>query len=244
MARQSRPSPAILLTRPAGRNERFAQELAMAFGAMTIVQSPLLAITYLNPAVPDEGIKSLIFTSEAGVEGYRRLAGDRPPVRRAWCVGQRTADAAQAIGLEAVAAGGNAHALCAAIIAAKESGPCLHLHGRDTRGDVVATLGARGVVARSCTVYAQEPQPLTSAAKTLLSGKDPVVAPVFSPRTAALLSGERKRLLLPAPLWFIALSCDVAAELTLQKDDRTAISQSPDSTGLIAAAGTFLTASA
>lgn len=244
MVRQSRPNPAILLTRPLGRNERFAQDLGAVFGPLTIVQSPLLAITYLSPDLPDEGITSLIFTSEAGVQGYRRLASSRPVVRRAWCVGARTAEAAQAIGLDAVAAGGNARTLCDAIIAAQEGGSYLHLHGRDTRGDVAATLQARGIVARSCTVYVQEAQPLNSDAVALLSGEGPVVAPVFSPRTAALLCGERARLSLPAPLWFIALSGDVAAGLALQAGDRIVISETPDSLALIAAAGTFLTASA
>ncbi len=244
MARQSRALPPVLLTRPEDRADRFADELRAAFGPdLVIVTSPLLTLTYLSPALPACPFAALIFTSESGVAAYQSLAV-RPPATRAWCVGGRTAAAARAIGLDAQLGAGDAAALCRAIIAAGEKGPLLHLHGQDTRGDVAQTLTGVGIPTQSCTIYAQNAQPLSPDAQFLLSGPYPVLAPLFSPRTAAVLSSERARLALLAPLWIAALSRAVADAVVLQNADRIAISSMPESAALIRAIGTFLPASA
>jgi uroporphyrinogen-III synthase len=118
--------------------------------------------------------------------------------------------------------------LCRAIEAAGEAGPLLHLHGQDRRGDVAETLSARGISTVGVVVYDQDPQTLTAEAATLLSLDQPVLAPVLSPRTARLLSAERARLALNAPLRILALSPAVAEAMVLHPGDRIAISERPD----------------
>ena len=150
MTPQSRAIP-VLLTRPEAAGDRFAAELADTFGdRVRIVASPLIAPRYLSPALP-QGAAGLVLTSETGVEAARRLraAGAALPAR-AFCVGHRTASAAAAAGFDALSAGGDADALVAMILATGKAGPLLHLHGRDTRGNVAArlTAGVRGDQAR------------------------------------------------------------------------------------------------
>lgn len=130
MVPQSRPLvTAVLLTRPEAQGARFAAALAEALGPVRLVTSPLMAPAFLVPAIPLRP-DALIFTSETGVEGYRRLAApELSDVRRAWCVGNRTARAAEAAGLAAHSAEGDAERLIAAILAADEPGPLLHLRG-------------------------------------------------------------------------------------------------------------------
>jgi uroporphyrinogen-III synthase len=228
MARQSRIPP-ILLTRPAAAGNAFADALRAKFGVDTrIILSPLLTFRILDRPLPEGPFAALIFTSAAGILASRgRIAAGR-----AWCVGDRTAAAAREAGHTVQVAGGDAAALCQAIIAAGEEGPLLHLHGRDVRGDVAARLTGAGIPTQAQVVYAQEPQPLTPEAAALLSGADPVLAPVLSPRTARLLIAERDRLTLTAPLWFAALSSAVAHGLVLRAGDRIAISERPETAAL------------
>jgi uroporphyrinogen-III synthase len=221
--------PPILLTRPAAAGDAFADALRARFGAETrIILSPLLAFRILDGPLPEGPFAALIFTSAAGV----LASHDRMAVGRAWCVGDRTAAAAREAGYTVQVAGGDAAALCQAIIAAREEGPLLHLHGRDVRGDVAARLTGAGIPTQAQAVYAQDPQPLTPEAAGLLSGAGPVLAPVLSPRTARLLVAERDRLALTAPLWFAALSSAVAEGLVLQAGDRIAISTRPETASL------------
>ena len=58
--------------------------------------------------------------------------------------------------------------------------------------------------------YAQEAQPLTAQAVALLQGDKPVIAPIFSPRTAEILAAECRRITATAPLIVIAMSPAVA----------------------------------
>jgi uroporphyrinogen-III synthase len=98
----------------------------------------------------------------------------------AFCVGDRTAAAARLAGFAATSAQGDAAALLALILS-DPPGPLLHLRGQDTRGDLARRLSARGVP-----------------------------APLFSPRSAAILGAECVRIAATAPIHVVALSPAVA----------------------------------
>lgn len=207
MTPQSRALP-VLLTRPEAAGDRFATELADAFGdRVRIVASPLIAPRYLAPDLP-VGAAGLVLTSETGVEAAGRIRRAGVPLpTRAYCVGDRTARAAREAGFDPLSADGDADALVAMVLARAEAGPLLHLHGRDTRGDVAARLTAGGVPTSGHVVYEQVPQPLTPAARALMDGGGTVVVPLFSPRTAALFAATAPH---HATLWVAALSPAVA----------------------------------
>lgn len=150
----------------------------------------------------------MIFTSETGVEAA--VAGGWSLPRTAYCVGDRTAQAAQAAGFAARSAGGDATALVALLTGERPPGRLLHLRGAEARGDVAATLTAAGIPTDEAVVYDQKEQPLTDAARALLCGDAPVIVPLFSPRSARLFvaAGDWR-----APLWIAALSPTVADEI-------------------------------
>ncbi|AMJ46055.1 uroporphyrinogen-III synthase [Cereibacter sphaeroides] len=245
MVPQSRPLvPAVLLTRPEAQGARFAAALAEALGPVRLVTSPLMVPAFLVPAIPLRP-DALIFTSETGVEGYRRLAApELSDVRRAWCVGNRTARAAEAAGLAAHSAEGDAERLIAAILAADEPGPLLHLRGAESRGEVAPRLAAAGLTAAEAVVYDQRPQPLSSEARALLTDGAPVIAPLFSPRTARLLAQELARIGGTGPPWVAAMSPAVAEAAAALPVARLSVAARPDAEALLQAVKALLDAEA
>jgi uroporphyrinogen-III synthase len=203
-------SPVVLMTRPPGQGAAFARALRARFGPLRIVHSPLIAPADLPVTLPAGHFAGCIFTSQAAVGAAARAGLPPGP---AFCVGARTAAAARAAGHDAEALGGDADGLVAALLARCLTGPLLHLHGRDTRGDVAARLTAGGLTTVGVAVYAQEPRPLTPAARRLLNGAAPVILPLFSPRTAEILSAQARDV--AAPLWIVAMSpaVDAAAQV-------------------------------
>lgn len=193
---------------------------------MRVVISPLLAPAFLRPVLP-VGAQAVIFTSETGVAAA--VAGGWALPRAAYCVGDRTARAAQAAGFASRSAGGDAGDLVALLVQDRPPGRLLHLRGAEARGDVAATLTAAGIPAAEAVVYDQQPQPLTDEAHALLMGDDPVIVPLFSPRSARLfVAGGGWR----APLWIAALSPAVADEIG-GRAARLAVARHPDADHLL-----------
>jgi uroporphyrinogen-III synthase len=180
------PAPLVLLTRPREASERFAAMLRAEFGPMQIAILPLMEIVPLVTTLDLEDVAALIFTSAAGVEVFSDLTGDRS--LPAWCVGERTAQAAREAGLKAMSAGGDAAALVALMADARPLGRLLHLHGAHTRGDVAEGLNKAGLRAEGRAIYDQRrisPGPAFTAA---LAHDGPIVVPLFSPRSARLFA--------------------------------------------------------
>ena len=177
----TRQPPVLLLTRPEPDSRAFAARVGALSGAeVRVVISPLLEIVPMGPPAPPDGVP--LFTSAAAVP----LAGPGGG-RTAWCVGPRTAEAARAAGWAPREGGGDAAALVAAILASGDPGPFVHLRGAHARGAVTGWLRAGGRAADDRVVYDQRAVPLSPSASDALRGVAPVVAPLFSPRSAALL---------------------------------------------------------
>lgn len=214
MTAQSRP--VILLTRPEPAAARFAAALRDRLPGVKVLMAPLIAPLLLSPPLPPvwgEGrVRGLIFTSETGVAGFARIAADRS--LPAFCVGPHTADVARAAGFTAHACGGDAEAVVAELTALRPAAPLLHARGRDARGAIAARLSAAGIETGELIVYEQHEQPLSAPALALLAGDAPVVAPLFSPRTAAIFARAAAGAVLRAPLYLAAISPAAAAELS------------------------------
>lgn len=207
MAPQSR-APTVLLTRPAAQSARFAADLRARHPDLTLLTSPLLTPTFLSPDLPDTAFTALILTSETAVRAARLLPG--LPIH-AFCVGTRTARAATAAGFAATSADGDVTALFTLITTLRPKGPLLHLHGRDTTGDLGARLNSAGIETVSVPAYDQTLQPLSPQATALLRSTTPILAPVFSPRSARALASECARIHATAPLTVVAISPAAAA---------------------------------
>ncbi len=201
--------PTLLLTRPLGQSEEFADRCRKEIRPdLPVLIAPILGIETMQPTRRLDRYGFLIFSSANAVRavtGAPELSG-----RLAYCVGDRTAAAASAAGACAVSADGAAGDLVRRILRDAPEGPGLWLRGRHAASDIADELRQAGVPTTSEVVYDQIPLPLSAEARRLLAGAGGVVVPLFSPRTARLLSGELAGAI--APVHAVALSDQIAAE--------------------------------
>lgn len=174
--------PTLLLTRPRAASDLFAHQVAQAIGPMPVVTSPLMEIGFLTFDAPSAPA-TLVFTSRNGVQAWARakLPVDWP----CWCVGPATAQAARALGFEPIESGGTVAHLLRDLSTAELSGNVIHVRGRHTRGDLTHALAKIGLNAQSLIAYEQNLRALSAAAQELIGSGAPVIAPLFSPRSAA-----------------------------------------------------------
>lgn len=216
MPAQSRADPVpLLLTRPEPQGADFARAVTARFGdRVSIVKTPLLTPRFYAPRLPKGPFAGLVLTSQTGVDAYGRLGAQAAGLPlHAYCVGLRTADAARGAGLIPVFVAPDAAGLIAMMIAHPPPGAVLHLRGRETRGNIRLHLDSAGIETVDAVIYAQEQQPLTDDAQTILRAESPVLVPLFSPRTAAIFAAEVAGMRNISPLFVAAMSGDVALEL-------------------------------
>ncbi len=220
--------PTILITRPEPGASRFIAALRdLPGGDLPVVLSPVLSIQPQG-ALPDlAGVRWLIFTSQYGVFRFAQLSARRDIP--AYCVGDTTAQAAEAAGMRAISCAGDARDLLARIAADGSTGPMLHLRGTHAAADVAGALTAAGTPATEAVLYSQRRIPLNDAALACLMGTAPVIAPVFSPRSAAmLLEGA----CVTAPLVILAISRAAADRVPGGAAQACIVADRPDAAGM------------
>ena len=200
-------APTVLLTRPAAQSASFAQSLQARVEGLRVVVSPLMVTVFHTVTLLKEPLQGVILTSQTGAEAAGRLRTELPDL--AYCVGDRTAQVAREAGFRVQSAQGDAEALLALILREKPQA-LIHLRGRESRGDLAQRLSAAGVFTQERVVYAQDAQPLSDEAVAVLSGKAPVLVPLFSPRSAEILGAAWQGLATHAPLVVVAISQAVA----------------------------------
>ncbi|SFQ15818.1 uroporphyrinogen-III synthase [Tranquillimonas alkanivorans] len=201
--------PVLLLTRPEHRSRAFVEICRTRGFAGPVIIDPIIEIVPCPLDMPLDDVPGLILTSTSAVEA---VAGHDLRGRRAWAVGERTTQAARAAGMECSFGGADANALVAHLSRERPGGPLLHLRGRHARGDVAERLAAAGVPTHSVVVYDQRDRALGPAAREALDGPNPVILPLFSPRSAALVAGQVGEV--RAPLEVVAMSDAVASAWT------------------------------
>lgn len=179
-------NPTLIVTRPAQQGATFAARVSDRYGnSVRVIQSPLLEIRPVPVTQDLSGVAGVIFTSANAVG-----AVDMPAGLTAWCVGPKTAMAAQKAGFHARTGPGDGAALVAMIRKDGHCGPLAHIRGKHTHGDIAGTLTRAGIICHDVVAYDQTARPLTEDAKTALGGDFPVVLPLFSPRTATILNAQ------------------------------------------------------
>lgn len=229
-------APLVLITRPRDAAHRFAEEMRAAVGPVAVAIIPMLEIKPVVERVDLEGVSALIFTSAAGVEVFGTLTGDRD--LPAWCVGDRTAEAAREIGLRATSAGGDAEALVALMAEARPEGRLLHLSGMHTRGDVAGRLFEAGLRAEARAIYDQVAAQPGSELVAALAHPGRVIVPLFSPRSAALFAEAAGTATARAEI--VALSRAVADALPDDMAQGARIADSPDAPAMIRAVAALI----
>lgn len=231
--------PILLLTRPAAASARIAAAATARFGdRLRVLVAPVLEIVEDDAPIPLDGVQGLVFTSENAVDAFARHSARRD--LPAWCVGDRTAAAARAAGLAAHSAAGDAAALARLIVAEGVRGPLLHLAGDHVRGDLPGDLAAAGIALHVRPVYRQQARPLTASARAALGGRDRVIVPLFSPRSAALFRAEAGMPL--APLDLVAISLAAAEPLAGWGAAHLCVARRPDADAVLDAVAERLAA--
>jgi uroporphyrinogen-III synthase len=208
--------PRLLLTRPEAAARRFLASCEAAVGALLpAILSPVMEIRPVEVHLAQRPA-ALILTSENGAS----RAGDLnlAPLD-AWCVGLRTAEVARAKGLLPRRAEPDAEALLRVLLLARPPGLLLHLRGAHARGDLARRLRENDLEATEAVAYRQEALLPTPEARAALDGPGPLVVPLFSPRSAALLAGWGPR----APLHVLAMSDAVAEAAAKQLGPRSLV---------------------
>ena len=196
-------APLLLLTRPQAQSERFLSQLNSA--AWSVI-SPILDIKATGKQIDPRSFSAIILTSANGLIGVDADLADMP----CFAVGDTTAEEARLRGLSVISAGGTADDLVKLICAHDPQGPLLFLRGEHSRGDVATRLAEAGIDVQETVTYRQIEHPLSTEAKAALEQAQNVVIPVFSPRSARLLSQALAKLPMNAQLTMIAMSDAVA----------------------------------
>ncbi|MEM1375123.1 MAG: uroporphyrinogen-III synthase [Pseudomonadota bacterium] len=226
-------APLCLITRPEPEATRFADRVAAELGLETLT-SPLMQIEPVAPPEPLAECAGVILTSghAAGLLGHLGVPQSTP----CYAVGAKTAQIAENLGYVARVLGGDADRLVAALIAEPPPGPLLHLRGEHSRGNVAERLTEAGMEATESVVYRQIARGLSLSARQALAGKQTVILPLFSPRSAALACSEMAHAdKVHATLHPVALSPAVAAAAQFSGDVPTVIATMPTEDSLIAA---------
>lgn len=193
-------TPILIVTRPAAQAADFVASIRAATTApLTILASPLLQVIPRHADVPP--VAGYVFTSVNGVAQATPLALDKQ--QPAYCVGQKTAAAAMAAGFTTVTGPGTATGLAQHLTTLRPATPLAHIRGQHSTGDLAGVLTAAGLPCHDIISYDQQAQPLTDAAKQALNGENPVILPLFSPRTATILAGQGP---FAAPLNLVCIS--------------------------------------
>jgi len=224
-------APTILITRPGRVGTDFAERLeAELGGCVSVVLSPLMRIEHCGALPQMSGYRTLIFTSRHGVEAYVAKGGRRD--LPAFGVGEATAQAAREVGMDVTACGGDAQTLITHMQAASVTPPCLHLRGSHAASDIAKLLSKASLETDEAVIYEQLPQPLTQEARSVLAGAEPVLVPLFSPRSARLFFDE---VCGAAPLLVAAISGNAAAEVPNDRVATIEIAHTPSADAMLAA---------
>ena len=224
-------TPALILTRPAPQAEIFAAEIAARWaGAVRIIISPLLRIVSL-PVVEDlSHIKGVIFTSAHGVAAAQDT--NLPHGLPAWCVGDKTAQLASDAGFDSIVGPGDAVRLVDKIQSRRPVGPLAHLRGHHTRGGIAGKLTGAGIGCIDVVAYDQLAQSLSDDARHALQGVEPVIIPLFSPRTATILAEQSP---FTAPVQLIVISTAVQSAAAAIRVKSVSVAGTPDAEAMIVA---------
>lgn len=219
----------LLLTRPLEAAHRFADRVAaLNLPGLAPCIAPLLRIERTGTPIDWQDAGAVIFTSRNGVEAGSAQDPRRVPCH---CVGAATAGAARDAGWPVLSVSPDANALVAALTAAPPAASgLLHIAGAARRGAIAERLTRAGLPTRVHVAYDQALQPLAAPALAALSGSLPVIAPLFSPRTARHFAQLHRG---TAPLWLPALSVAVAEPLASLAHATVLVAQRPDAVAML-----------
>ncbi|MCF6232431.1 MAG: uroporphyrinogen-III synthase [Rhodobacteraceae bacterium] len=219
----------LLMTRPLESAKQFVAQLpAETRGLVTPIYSPLIDIVPSVTALDFGNARGLVFTSANGV----RIAAGLNDQRHipCYCVGKATTQTARQAGWQAEYMGENSDALIRTLHQNRPSAPLLHIRGAHARGAVAARLTALGCATVDQVIYDQPLLAFNNKARQALAGAAPILAPLFSPRTARhfadIVSSK-------APLLLVGLSKAVTDPVKALKYNKLCVAEQPNTKAMI-----------
>jgi len=236
VANNASPDPIpLLMTRPRAASETFVASLSSDLRShVTPIYSPLIRIAGLGVRETLTASDAAVFTSTNGV-----VHGPSGQGRPAYCVGAATTAAALKKGWNAQMRGETAGALVANLVQNRPPERLIHLSGVHTRGDICTKLKACGFLAHNIAVYDQIAQPLSADARAAIEAGNPLLVPLFSPRTSAQFLREASS---PKSVYVVALSTAVAQELQATSFAGVTVASAPNADAMRAALASTLAA--
>lgn len=223
--------PCVLLTRPLDKSTALEKELRAVRPDMRVVIAPILGIEHLRPPLPLQNFAGVILTSAAAVDGISHWS--LPAGFPAFCVGQRTQTAAQEAGLAVKLKRDTAKDLTDELIANPPLAPLVFARGRHVASDMADVLNSAGLETFESIVYDQISCELSQDVIDALLECTHVIVPVYSPRSAALLSAQMP----DVPITLIAISANAAEAWSGPKPTATVIADQPNGAAMLRAIG-------
>lgn len=221
--------PLLLLTRPRDASERLAATIREDLGLEAVI-SPILEIFPSECSAAFENFSAAILTSPSAAHLLPAIGV--PKEMRFYAVGDRTAAVASSLGYPTQSAAGDVEALFSAILKDPPSGSAVHLRGEHTKGNLAQRLTMSGVHCEERVIYQQIAQELSADAVDILAGARPVILPLFSPRSAALVL---KAATLGPNVWPVAMSPAVAEEFEAIEVKNLTIAAKPTEASMLRA---------
>ena len=214
-------APLCLVTRPEPEASRFADALRARFEVGVIV-APVLEIGVRKVSAKLDIFEGMILTSVNAARSLERLsvAQEMP----CFAVGEKTASVAQSLGYSAIAMGGDAEGLIAELTKLGPAAPLVHLRGEHSRGDIASRLTSLGLYCEEIIVYQQVERVWNDEVQSSISAQRPLILPLFSPRSARLVSARMGN---SGHIWPVAMSAAVAMEVEIPGAPSAIISASP-----------------
>lgn len=172
----------LLLTRPKAQSESFWDTCEPRIGgSVRVLISPIVEIVPTQFDIDLDAYKTIVVTSGNAVE----ILSEKLDGRSVATVGQRTALRASEFGASSLCLGQDVAEFDSNL--GKIEGPALHVRGVHSRGHLPETAHGLGLAFDECVVYEQSECRLSTDAKRALL-QHGVIVPLFSPRSAALVS--------------------------------------------------------
>ena len=223
------PQPIIALTRPRQGSEAMAQALADL--PATILVAPLQEIRPRTDEIVLLDQDILVFTSRAAICSALQqitLAG-----RAAFAVGAQSAKELRKAGATVIGQAPTATELAGVITQHSPKERCHYLRGRHISLDLPKLLNSAGIETVSTIVYDQLDCPASAALLAALHGDSPVILPLFSARSAALLDRTTTDARATASLYSIAISEAVNAQINGAAMTSRLVAASPDADAMM-----------
>lgn len=170
----------LILTRPIDASEKLVAALQKAGVTNPILIASGFEFEPIYAQIPP--FDEAIFTSQAAVDFAPFGNG-----RFAWCVGDRTCDAATAKGYLAQTAEGDVEDLLKLILKGKPKGKLLHIRGEVSRGHIKDRLKAAAFPCSETIVYRKRGLSAPADLQSRIDGSEQVFVFLFSAETVTFL---------------------------------------------------------